>query len=68
MSSSLYEALSKQYWARQEYFANGGEHIPTKLEELQAQINCMWDFLQVIEKEYPEEFEDAYNKYKLRGR
>jgi len=46
----------------------GVQSIPirTRAKEIEAQLYCTWDFLDVIEEMFPYEFEEAYEEYKRR--
>ena len=59
----LYDILSKQIRERMKYT---GEPLPTREEELQSQVNCIIEFMNLIEEMFPDEFEEAYEEYKKR--
>ena len=40
--------------------------IVTRAKEIESQLYCTWDFLEVIEELYPDEFDEAYEEYKRR--
>ena len=37
----------------------------SRQEELESQLYCTWEFLDVIEKMFPDEFEEAYHNYNI---